>query len=52
MKTTLFQVDKQAVFPEFFKDLPDSFYMTLPGIFDVNQNVIEVHNDENIKFFR
>ena len=51
MKTTLFQVGKQAVFPEFSEDPPDSFYVTLAGVFSVNQDVIEVHNNENIKFF-
>ena len=25
--------------------------MTLAGVFGVNQNIIEVHDDENIKFF-
>ena len=49
---TLFQVSKQAVFPEFIKDPPDSFYVTLAGVFGINQDVIEVHNDQNIKFFR
>ena len=39
------------MFPEFFEDPPDSFYVTLAGVFGVNQNVIEVHNDKNIKFF-
>ena len=51
MKTTLFQVGKQAVFPEFSEDPPDSFHVALPDVFDVNQDVIEIHNDENIKFF-
>ena len=51
MKMTLFQVGKQAVFPEFSKDLSDSFYVTLAGVFSINQDVIKVYNDENIKFF-
>ena len=52
MKTTLFQVGKQAVFLEFPKNPQDSFHVTLSGVFGVNQNVIEVHDNENIKFFR
>ena len=52
MKMTLFQVGKQAVFPEFSKDLPDSFHVTLAGVFGVNHDVIEVHDNKNIKFFR
>ena len=51
MKTILFQVGKQAVFPEFSKDLPDSFHVTLAGTFSINQDVIEIYNDKNIKFF-
>ena len=52
MKTTLFQVCKQAVFPKFSKNPPGSFHVTLAGVFDVNHNIIEVHDDINIKFFR
>ena len=52
MKTTLFQFSKQAVFPEFSEDLPDSFYVTLASVFYVNQDIIKIHDDKNIKFFR
>ena len=52
MKTTLFQFCKEAVFPEFSEDLQDSFYVILAIDFGVNQEVIEVQDDENIKFFR
>ena len=51
MKTTLFQVGKQAIFLEFSKDLPEGFYVTLAGVFVINQDVIKVYNNENIKFF-
>ena len=50
MKMTLFQVGKQAVVPEFSKNQPDSFYMTLAGICCVNQDVIEVPDDKKVKF--
>ena len=52
MKTTLFQVGKQAVFPKFSEHPPDSFHVTLASVFNVNQDVIKLHNDENIMFFR
>ena len=52
MKITLFQVGKQTVFLKFAKNLSDSFYITLASIIGMNQNIIEVHNDKNIKFFR
>ena len=51
MKITLFQIGKQAVFLEFSEDLPDSFHVTLASVFDVNQDVIKVRNEKNIKFF-
>ena len=51
MKTTLFLIGKQAVFLEFSENPPDSFHVTLAGVFGLNPDVIEVHDDKNIKFF-
>ena len=51
MKTTLFQVGKQAMFPEFFENPLDSFHVTVAGVFGINQEVIKVHDNENLKFF-
>ena len=51
MKIIFFQIGKQVVFPEFSKDQPDNFYVTIAGVSDVNQNVIKVYDDENIKLF-
>ena len=51
MKATIFQVGKQAVFPEFSKDPLNSFHVTLASVFSVNQDIIEVHDNKNIKFF-
>ena len=51
MKTTLFQVGKQGVFSEFYEDLLDIFYIISADVFGVKQDVIEVNNDKNIKFF-
>ena len=39
------------MFLEFSKDPLNGFYDSLAGVFALNQNVIEVHNDKNIKFF-
>ena len=39
------------MFPEFSKDPSDSFHVTLSGVFGINQDVIKVYNDKNIKFF-
>ena len=39
------------MFLEFSKNPSDGFNVTLTGVFDINQNIIKVHNDKNIKFF-
>ena len=39
------------MFPKFSKNLLNSFHVTLAGVFSINKDVIEVHNDKNIKFF-
>ena len=39
------------MFPEFSKKLPNGFYMILASVFGINQDVIEVYNNKNIKFF-
>ena len=39
------------MFPEFSEDPPGSFHVTLAGVFGINQDVIEVYDDKNIKFF-
>ena len=52
MKTTLFQFNKQAVVLKFFDDLLNNFHIILACILDVNLGVIEVYDDENIKFLR
>ena len=51
MKTTFFQASKQVMFLKFSKNLLENFHIILAGIFYINQNVIKVQNNENIKFF-
>ena len=51
MKTTLFEFGKKAVFSRFIQHLVDSIDMSLACIFIVDQNVIQVNNHENVKFF-
>ena len=36
---------------EFSKDSSNGFYVALAGFVGVNQNVIKVHKDKNIRFF-
>ena len=40
MKTTFFEISNETVFPQFFEDPLNGFYIPLAFIFDVNQNVI------------
>ena len=51
MKTTLFEVGKKTVFPQFVQYLADNIDVSLACILDVDQNVIKVNNHKNIKFF-
>ena len=51
MKITIFQVSKQAIFLEFFKNLLNGFYITLVGVFGINQNIIKLNDDKKMQFF-
>ena len=44
MKSTLFQISKKIVLPQFLKNLLNDIDMSLACILDVNQNVIQVNN--------
>ena len=50
MKTTLFEVSKKAVFPQFFKNPSNNIDVSFAWAFGVDENVIEVKNDKDIKF--
>ena len=50
METTLLEVGKKAVFPQFLKNPSDGIDVGLAWVFGVNEDVIEVNNDEDIKF--
>ena len=50
MKTTLFEVGKKAVFPEFLKNPLDGINVSLAWVLGVNEDVIEVNNDKDIEF--
>lgn len=51
MKLTFFQVSKELVLSELIKDPAYGFYVWLAWIFGINQNVIQIHNEKNIKLF-
>ena len=51
MEPTLFQIGKQAIFPQNVWDPPHGFYVTLTLILSVAKEVIQVHDDKDIKLF-
>ena len=50
METTLLEVGKKAVFPQFLKNPLDGIDVSLAWVFGVDEDVIEVNNDEDIEF--
>ena len=43
------QVGKKTVFSELFQDPAYDFYVWLARILDVDQNVVQIYNNENVK---
>ena len=50
METTLLEVGKKAVFPQFLENLSDGIDVSLAWVLGVDEDVIEVNNDKDIKF--
>ena len=51
MKPTLLQVGKQAIFPQDVQDPPHGFHVTPSLILSVDEDVIQIHDDEDIELF-
>ena len=51
MKMTLFEVGKKAVFPQFVQHSAVNIDVSLACILGVDQDIIQVNNHENVKFF-
>ena len=51
MKTTFFELGKKAIFLQFIQHPADSIDMNLACIFGEDQNVLQVNNYKNVKFF-
>ena len=47
----LFQIDKNLVFLELIEDSVYSFYVWLAWILNIDQNVVSIYDNKNIKFF-
>ena len=52
METIFLEVGKKAVFPQFLKNLSNDVDVSIVWVFGVNENVIKVNNDKDIKFLR
>ena len=51
MEPTLLQIGKQAIFPQNLQDPPYYFHVTLTLILSVDEDVIQIHDDEDIELF-
>ena len=49
METTLLEVGKKAVFPQFLENPSDGIDVSLVWVLGVDEDVIEVNNDEDIE---
>ena len=47
---TFLKVSKKVIFPQFFENLSNSINVSLAWVLGVDENVIKVNNDKNIKF--
>ena len=50
METTLLEVGKKAVFPQFLENSLDGIDGSLAWVLGVDDNVIEINNDKDIEF--
>ena len=50
MKTTLLEIGKKAIFPQFFKNSLNGINISLAWVFGIDKDVIKVNNNKDIKF--
>ena len=51
MKRTLLEVGKKAVFSQFLKNPSNGINVSLAWVLSIDENVIKVNHDKDIKFF-
>lgn len=51
VKTTLLKIGKEPVFLELIMDPAYSLHVQLNKVFGINQDVFQIYDDKNIKFF-
>ena len=49
MEPTLLQIGKQAIFSQKIQYLPHGFHVTLTLILSVDEDVIQIHDNEDIE---
>ena len=49
MKLALFEIDKKAIFPYFFKNPLNNIDIGLTWVFGLNENIIKINNNKNVK---
>ena len=52
MKLTFLQVGKEEMFLELVQNLAYDLNVKLPGVFNIDQDIIQVYDNKDIKFFR
>ena len=50
MELTLLQIGKETVFPKVLKYPPNDFDVSLAGILSIDQDIVQVYNNKDIKF--
>ena len=50
METAFLEVGKKAVFPQFLKNPSNGIDVSLTWVFRIDDDVIKVNNDKDIKF--
>ena len=52
METAFLQICIKAIFPEDVQNPSNGFDVSLPWIFDIDKNIIQIYNDKDIELFR
>ena len=49
MKLALFESNKKAMFPQFFKNPSNGIDVGLALVIGINEDIIEINNDKDVK---
>ena len=51
IKSTLFLINIEAMFPQNIQHLPYGLYFTLARVFGIDEDIIQIHYDKDIELF-